>query len=174
MNLPKTKRLTTVLFITYLLILAWILLFKLGVQFSYMTTRSVNLIPFKAPTIINGRIDKGEMILNVIVFFPVGVYVVMLFERWTFLKKLFLVFLISFIIEVLQYSMAIGALDITDLITNASGGLIGILFYQIIERIFSSSIQVKRVINIIAAVATVMLLTLLILLKLNMLPIRYQ
>lgn len=174
MNLPKTKRLTTVLFTTYLLILAWILLFKLGVQFSYMTTRSVNLIPFKAPTIINGGIDKGEMILNMIVFFPVGVYVAMLFERWTFLKKLFLVFLISLIIEVLQYTMAIGALDITDLITNTSGGLIGILFYQIIERILSGSAKAQKIINIIAAVATVMLLTLLILLKLNMLPIRYQ
>lgn len=174
MKMPQTRKFTTLLFITYLLILAWILLFKLGVQFSYMTTRGVNLVPFKAPTIINGSVDKGEMILNVIVFFPVGVYVSMLLERWTFLKKLFLVFLISLIIEVLQYTMAIGALDVTDLITNTSGGLIGILFYQIIESISSDSVKAKKIINIIALVATVTLLTLLILLKLNMLPIRYQ
>ncbi len=170
----QTKRITVLLFTIYLLILAWILLFKLGVQFSYMTTRSVNLIPFKVPTILNGHVDKGEMILNVIVFFPAGVYVAMLFEQWRFAKKLLIVFLISFVIEALQYLFAIGAFDITDLITNTSGGLIGIIIYFAIEKILSSSLKAQKLINIIASVATVVLLTLLILLKLNMLPIRYQ
>ena len=41
-----TNRLTTILFTVYLMALAWILLFKLGVKFSYMERRTVNLIPF--------------------------------------------------------------------------------------------------------------------------------
>lgn len=170
----QTKRLTTLLFITYLLILAWVLLLKLGVQFSYMTTRSINLVPFNAPTMLNCSIDKGEMILNVIVFFPVGVYVAMLFDRWMFVKKMSLVFLISLVIETLQYTLAIGALDITDIITNTTGGIFGIIIYQIIERLFNNPPKAKKIINILAAAATLILLTLLILLKLNMLPIRYQ
>lgn len=170
----QTTGLTQILFIIYLLILAWILLLKLGVQFSYMTTRSINLIPFKAPTILNGHVDKGEMILNVIVFFPVGVYVAMLFDQWRFVKKLLLVLLISFVIEALQYLFAIGAFDITDLITNTSGGLIGIIVYFAIEKILNSSLKAQKLISIIAAVATLVLLSFLILLKLNMLPIRYQ
>lgn len=173
-NVNTSKQLTKLLFFTYLLILAWILLLKLGVQFSYMTTRSVNLIPFKAPTILNGHVDKGEMILNVIVFFPAGVYVAMLFEQWRFAKQLLLVFLISFIIEALQYLFAIGAFDITDLITNTSGGLIGIVIYFAIEKVFNNSLKAQKLVNIVAAAATVVLLSLLILLKLNMLPIRYQ
>lgn len=170
----QTKRITVLLFIIYLLILSWILLLKLGVHFSYITTRSINLIPFKAPTILNGHIDKGEMILNVIVFFPVGVYVAMLFTQWRFVKKLLFVLLISFIIEGLQYLFAIGAFDITDLITNTTGGMIGIIIYSAIEKIFNGSLKAQKLVNIIAAVATVVLLSLLILLKLNMLPIRYQ
>ena len=139
-----------------------------------MTTRSINLIPFKAPTILNDHVDKGEMILNLIVFFPVGVYVAMLFTQWRFVKKLLFVLLISFIIEALQYLFAIGAFDITDLITNTSGGLIGIIVYFAIEKILNSSLKAQKLISIIAAVATLVLLSFLILLKLNMLPIRYQ
>lgn len=174
MHLQKTKQLTTFLFITYLLILAWILLFKLGVQFSYMTTRSVNLIPFKVPSIANGSVDKGEMILNVIVFFPVGVYVAMLYERWMFVKKLLLFFRISLIVEALQYILAIGAFDITDIGTNTTGGIIGLVIYKAFEKILDGSLKAQKTINILAAAGTVILLTLIILLKLNILPVRYQ
>jgi glycopeptide antibiotics resistance protein len=55
-----TNRLTTVLFIIYLIAIWWILLFKLGVRFSYMEKRSVNLIPFNEPVILS-----SENILNV-------------------------------------------------------------------------------------------------------------
>ena len=56
------NKVTTVLFIIYLIALFWILLFKLGVRFSYMENRSVNLIPFSEPLISNGKIDVGEII----------------------------------------------------------------------------------------------------------------
>jgi glycopeptide antibiotics resistance protein len=63
----KTNKLTSVLFIIYLIVLFWILLFKLGVRFSYMENRNVNLIPF-------GKIDVSETILNVVIFVPLGIY----------------------------------------------------------------------------------------------------
>jgi glycopeptide antibiotics resistance protein len=58
-----TNKVTTALFMIYLVALNWILLFKLGVQFSYMKSRGVNLIPFSKPLIVNGKIDPGEIIL---------------------------------------------------------------------------------------------------------------
>ena len=115
-----TNRLTTVLFIIYLIALYWILLFKLGVRFSYMGNRRVNLIPFSEFLISNGKIDVGETIMNVVIFVPLGIYAGVLFERWTIGKKLFFFFLISLIIEGLQFILAIGAFDITDIITNSS------------------------------------------------------
>ena len=83
-----TSRLTTVLLIIYLIALSWILLFKLGVQFSYMGNRRINLIPFSEPLILNGKIDVGEIILNAVIFVPLGIYAGILFERWIFGKKL--------------------------------------------------------------------------------------
>jgi membrane protein YdbS with pleckstrin-like domain len=40
-------KITRVLLVVYTLVIAWILLFKLGVQFSYMAERRVNLFPFR-------------------------------------------------------------------------------------------------------------------------------
>ncbi len=86
-NNPKVSnvnnRLTTVLFIIYLIALYWILLLKLGVRFSYMGNRTTNFIPFSQHVILT-----SENMLNVVIFVPLGIYAGMLFERWIFGKKL--------------------------------------------------------------------------------------
>ena len=163
----KTNKLTSVLFIIYLIVLFWILLFKLGVRFSYMENRIVNLIPF-------AKIDVAEIILNVVIFVPLGIYAGVLFERWGFVKKLFFFFLISLMFEGLQFIFKIGAFDITDIITNISGGIIGSLIFETIEKLFNNSVKSQKFITIIAAIGTALMISLLLLLKLNMLPVRYQ
>jgi glycopeptide antibiotics resistance protein len=169
-----TNRLTAALLIVYLIALYWILILKLGVQFSYMEKRSVNLIPFTDPLFANGKIDVSEIILNVVIFIPLGIYAGILFKRWNFGKKLFIFFLVSLIVEALQFILAVGAFDITDIITNTSGGIIGSLIFKAIEKVFNSSVKAQKFINVIAATGTVLIIVLLLLLKLNMLPIRYQ
>lgn len=168
------QSLTKVLFIIYLIVLCWILLFKLGVRFSYMGTRKINLIPFSEPVILNGKSDFGEIILNVIIFIPLGIYTGMLFEKWSFAKKVFFFFLISLIIETLQFILAVGASDITDIITNTLGGIIGLMIFIAIEKVFNNTVTAKRFLNIIAAIGTVVMILFLALLKLDMLPIRYR
>lgn len=165
----KTNKFTNVLFITYLIALFWILLFKLGVRFSYMGNRNVNLIPFA-----NGQIDVGETILNVVIFVPFGVYAGVLFKRWAFVNKLFFFFLISLMLEGLQFILRVGAFDITDIITNILGGIIGLLLFEAIEKLFNNRVKSQKFITIIAAIGTVLMISLLLLLKLNMLPVRYQ
>ena len=169
-----TNRLTTVLFIIYLIVLSWILLFKLGVRFSYMGNRSVNLIPFSEPLILNGKIDVGEIILNVVIFVPLGIYAGILFEKWIFGKKLFFFFLISLIVEGLQFILAVGAFDITDIITNTLGGIIGLMIFKAMEKAFHNRVKAQKFINIIAAIGTVLMAILLSLLKMDMLPVRYK
>lgn len=164
-----TNRLTTVLFIIYLIAICWILLFKLGVHFSYMGKRSVNLIPFREPLILT-----SENILNVVIFVPLGVYAGILFERWRVGKKLIFCFLLSLFVEGLQYILRIGAFDVTDIITNTLGGIIGLIVYKAIKRAANNSVKAQKFINIIAASGTVLMILLLVLLKMNMLPVRYQ
>jgi len=164
-----TNRLTKVLFIIYLIALYWILLLKLGVQFSYMANRKANLIPFNEPLILT-----SENILNVVIFVPLGIYSGILVKRWTFSEKLLLFFLLSLTIEGLQYILRLGAFDVTDIITNTLGGIIGFLIFKGIEKTFNNSVQAQNFIITITATGTLLMILLLVLLKMNMLPIRYQ
>ena len=167
-------RLTIALFTVYLAALCWVLLFKLGVQFSYMESRRISLIPFSQAFIANGEIDVPEIILNVLIFVPLGIYVGMLFSKWSFKKKIFFVFLVSLIIEGLQLILGAGAFDSTDLITNTFGGLIGVMIFTAIQKAFNNNYKAAKFINIIAAIGTTLMIVLLSLLKMNMLPIKYQ
>lgn len=162
------NRFTRALLFIYLIVLCWILLFKLGVRFSYMEKRSVNVIPFSGPSILT-----SENILNVLVFVPLGIYAGILFERGRFGNLLFF-FLLSATIEGLQYLLRIGAFDVTDIITNTSGGIIGLTLFKTIAKAFDNRVRAQQIINIISAVGTVVLLLLLALLKLNLLPVRYR
>jgi glycopeptide antibiotics resistance protein len=164
-----TNRLTQVLFIIYLMAICWILLFKLGVRFSYMGKRSVNLIPFSESLILD-----SENILNVLVFVPLGIYAGILFERWVFGKKLLLFFLLSSIVEGLQYILGVGVFDVTDIITNTLGGVVGLIIFKAIDKSFNNSVKAQKFVNIIATTGTVLMILLLVLLKMNMLPVRYQ
>lgn len=64
----RTKVVTIALMVIYLVILTWIILFKM--QFSIKDIgrfRSLNLIPFSESVIINGRMDFSEVYMNVII-----------------------------------------------------------------------------------------------------------
>ena len=168
------NKLTVALLVIYLAILCWILLLKLGVRFSYMHERSFNLIPFSKPVMLYGKADIGEMVLNVLAFVPLGIYTAMLFVRWHWGKILLFCCGFSLLIESIQFALAIGAFDITDIITNTTGGLIGLSLFYAMEKAFGNRGKAQRFINVLATIATATLVLFLFLLKMNLLPIRYQ
>lgn len=167
------NRITKILLIIYLIVLCWILLFKLGVQFSYMEKRSVNFIPFK-DFFLHGAIDTAEALLNVIIFVPLGIYTGVLFKRWALKNKLFFFFFNSLVFEGLEFLLKIGMFDITDIITNTVGGIAGLMIFEIIEKFVKDRDKTQRLINILALIATAVTILLLVLLKMNLLPVRYQ
>lgn len=152
------KKLTIGLFTVYFLVLTWIILFKM--QFSLhnlVGLRSFNLIPFNGSMIVNGKIDMKEIIYNVIVFIPFGIYICMINNKWSLLKKILPIASVSLIYEVLQYIFAIGASDITDFIGNTLGGIIGIVIYFLISKLFKSNQKMNKVLNIIALIITILI-----------------
>lgn len=164
----KTNKLTNVLFIIYLIALFWIIVFKFNVRLpSLRNMRSINLIPFSEPLILNGKIAFSEIIMNVVIFVPLGIYARILFKRWSIGKKLFLFFLISLICEVFQFILNVGASDITDIINNTLGGIIGLMIYKGIEKAFKNSVKAQKFINIIATIGTILVILLLLLLMTN-------
>lgn len=170
----NTNKLTIVLMGIYLIILIWILLFKLGVRFSYMENRQANFIPFNGSLILNGKIDLVETFMNAVIFVPLGTYAGILFNRWNFGKNVFSFFIFSLIIEVLQFVLMVGAFDITDTITNTFGGIIGLLLFKTFEKNLKNRVKAQKFINIISTFGTVLMVIFLILLKTNNLWIRYQ
>lgn len=164
----KTNKLTNVLFIIYLIALFWIIIFKFNLPFSDMgNTRSINLIPFSESLILNGKLAFSEIIMNVVIFVPLGIYAGILFKRWIIGKKLFLFFLISLICEGFQFILGVGASDITDIINNTLGGIIGLMIYKGIEKVFKNSVKTQKFINIIAIIGTILMILLLLLLRIN-------
>ena len=160
MENKKQHRLTMILFIIYFCLLIWILLFKMSFSFDELyRNRSINLIPILGSIIVNGRLYINEIINNILVFVPVGIYTCMLKQEWSTPKKVSVAFFISLTIEVLQFILAIGATDITDLIGNTIGGAIGIGIFYLFIKIFKN--KTINIFNILASIATVGLVSLL-------------
>ena len=155
-EINKTNKLTIILFIIYIIAVLEIIVFKLELPFSntgYL--RNINLIPFHESVILNGKIDYSEIIMNMVIFVPLGIYVEMIFSKWSTTKKISMFFIISLICEVLQFIFAIGASDITDIINNTLGGIIGLLIYKVIVKLFNNRDKAHKFVNIVAAIGTV-------------------
>ncbi|EJA6666105.1 TPA: glycopeptide resistance protein VanZ1 [Clostridioides difficile] len=152
----RKHNITKGLFIVYIIILTWIILFKLQFDISSLETmnlRSINLVPFAGSLIINNRVDISEIILNVAIFVPFGIYVCMLKEEWRFIKKVIPIFITSLAFETFQYIFALGASDITDLIGNTLGGIIGIAVFMLLSKIFKNN--TIKIINVLALIVTI-------------------
>lgn len=138
----------------YLVLLVWIILFKL--QFSIADLdrmREINLIPFYYKEEVS--FHATEVLENVLIFVPFGIYLCLIFKKLRFSGKLFLIAGMSVLLELCQYVLAVGRSDVTDLITNVSGGLIGVFLYNTIVRLFHNQKRVDQIIIISATIVTV-------------------
>lgn len=78
-SVKQWDRILRVIAAIYFVSLSWLILFK-G-QFSlpdFGQYRSINLIPFGASVIVNGRVQFSEILMNVALFIPLGLYTGML------------------------------------------------------------------------------------------------
>ena len=151
----KNKRtiLLHLLFVFYLAALTWIILFKMATSYDTIDhgIRSLNLTPFKGAMITNGQVNFSEMIDNILVFCPFGIYIGVLYRRWNLSEKVLSFFCVSLIYEVLQYVLAIGCSDITDVIMNTAGGIIGLIVYSLFNKICRNERVTEIVILVCAA-----------------------
>lgn len=164
----KSNQLTFSLFLIYLVVLFWIIVLKMSVRFTYMgQQRSMNLIPYNQPLMLDGKADLGEIILNALVFLPMGVYVAILFKKWSVIKSILFFSLSSLVLESIQYITALGAFDITDIINNSLGGTFGLYLFKILEKLIGNSQKAQKIVNIVALLATTAFISLFLYLKVN-------
>lgn len=160
------KSLSKILFALYLLLLSWFVLFKLSFDIPSVLDihlRSLNLVPFA------GTSHGTEMIANIIVFIPFGLLLSVNLKRTNFWVKLAYVFFFSVAFEAIQFVLAIGITDITDVITNTLGGLFGLMLY----RLSNKDANEEKLDKSIVVVGTVLFIGL-ILLRFFVFRVRYR
>jgi glycopeptide antibiotics resistance protein len=145
--------------VVYLFVLLWLVLFKfssnpISVLSSYQT-RSLNLIPFAGTTHANFY----QIIYNFVFFIPLGILLSVNLKRTDFWRKLAYICAFSIAIEITQYIFAIGATDITDVITNTLGGLAGLSLYGAVTKRIESE-KIDRFVTVTSAVLLIVFLLL--------------
>ena len=147
----ESKKTTRYVFYVYLMLLTWGILFKFETNPEFiaffLAPRYINWIPFSEPLIVDGKIVFAEMSFNLISFIPLGVCFPLIKTNLSSLRIIGTGFLISLLFECLQYILAIGITDITDLTLNTLGVCVGLLIYQIFIRVFKS--QTRKWVNIL-------------------------
>jgi glycopeptide antibiotics resistance protein len=110
----------------YVLVLVWVVLLKIHTDGfgDLFGRRSINLVPFGGTGA--GGLGSSELAVNVLAFIPLGVLVYLATRRRNVARTFLPIVGVSLIFEIVQYAFGIGASDITDVLTNSAGGVIGI------------------------------------------------
>lgn len=155
MKCKKRNTLTIVLFIVYIMLLTGVILFKLPFYSEKLSDgiRVINLIPLQGSFDENGVILLREIIQNILIFIPLGIYIYMMKYERPLMKKALPVIVLSLTFEVIQFIFAIGRTDVTDILGNSLGGVIGIGIYALLRGIFKNRTVI--VVNMLALVVTV-------------------
>jgi glycopeptide antibiotics resistance protein len=153
----------------YLFVLLWLVLFKLsgdplGVIAGYQA-RSLNLIPFAGSSF-------SDMRDNFLAFFVLGLLVGINDRSHGILRKVAFVTLLSLTVEGLQYALAIGAADITDVLMNSLGGTAGLALTQLAHRYLKHG-NTARILDVVVTAVIAGLLLVFVWLRTFVFQVRY-
>jgi glycopeptide antibiotics resistance protein len=121
------RRILIALFAVYLVLLAWIILWKLEIPYvgaAAGVARPVKLVPYLASGDFDAS-DPLEVLVNILLFVPFGIYLGMLAPRLRWWAVAGILIASSLALETTQHLISVGSFDVTDVIDNTLGGLIG-------------------------------------------------
>ena len=73
-----------------------------------------------------------------IFFYTKQLFYIYVKENFTFMKKTLVVFSTSIFLEIMQFVFAVGVTDITDVLTNTLGGIIGIVIFNMGNKVLKN------------------------------------
>lgn len=132
------RRMLVAAFAVYLVLLAWIILWKLAVPWiggAAFLPHPIKLVPF-FPEGDAGASAPLEVLVNVALFVPFGVYLRLLAPRWRWWAVTGVFVGASLLLETTQHLLSIGSFDISDVISNTIGGLLGVGLFALAHRRF--------------------------------------
>ncbi len=125
---PTRHVLLVVLFVVYLVLLAWTVVWKLEMPYvgaAALLPRPIKLIPF-LPSADAGGSAPLEVVANILLFVPFGLYLGLLAPTWQWWRAMGVFIGASLILEATQHLLSTGSFDTTDMIVNTVGGLAGL------------------------------------------------
>ena len=104
----RTKVISCIVFGVYLLLLTWLVLFKFAFAIEEIPhLRQLNLIPFHYETSVKPIMHIKEVVYNILVFVPAGVYFTAFFGERKWWKGIGASFLISLSFEIIQWIFSV-------------------------------------------------------------------
>lgn len=101
---------------------------------------------------------------NLFPFIPFGVLMHVLWEEKSMIKQMAPVVAVSLLYEIIQFLFAVGATDITDVIANSLGGMIGIIIAVFISKLSAKHwIKIINIVSISCAIVLTAFIAMLIL-----------
>jgi len=95
--------------------------------------RPIKLVPF-VPSGDAGASEPREVIANVLLFVPFGLYLGLLAPSWQWWKSAGVFAGASLVLEITEHMLSTGSFDTTDVIANTAGGLVGLGVLAILRR----------------------------------------
>lgn len=150
------NRLLIVGFIIYLIFLIWNVLFKYVSPFELFgdrtLSRTVNFIPYV------DIFNKDYSVLgSIILFIPLGIFLCIYSKDAKIWPKVLAMALLSLALESLQFICCLGIADITNILNNTIGGLVGIGIYVVLIKLFKDEDRIKAFMAIFTTVFIVLI-----------------
>jgi glycopeptide antibiotics resistance protein len=148
------SRLVVAAFVVYLVLLAWIILWKLEVPWVGAAAglpRPIKLVPI-VPSGDAGGSKPLEVVANVLLFVPLGLYLGLL-TRWRWWAVLAAAAGFSLALEVTQHLISVGSFDSTDVIVNTIGGALGFVIVRRLALPWPRILLIGGVVAVLAVVA---------------------
>jgi glycopeptide antibiotics resistance protein len=138
-NYSKLNKAVNISIVLFVIFLVWGIYLKFGnieqvkLNYSNLSNMTIkerfmyDIIPFKFTYPIKNQ--KIEVILNGLIFMPLGLFLCIKDNKVKFLKHLFICFIVSLTFEVVQLFTMIGGFATDDIIMNTSGYILGMFIY---------------------------------------------
>lgn len=135
---PSGRARVTVIvaFAVYLALLTWVVLWKLEAPWigeAAGLARPIKLVPF-APSGDAGASTPVELLINLVLFVPFGLFLGALAPAWSWWKAGVAALGASLLLETVQHLVSTGSFDTTDLVVNTAGALVGWAIFLAVRR----------------------------------------
>ncbi len=163
-SVRNRKLILSLFLIAYTILLLKALFFKYISPFEFfdadrLMIRNVNLVPFDSVYRYYRSFDMialMNVIGNIVIFIPMPIFLQVYINKISFRNCIYITFLTSIAVEVIQYVFSLGITDIDDIMLNTLGGIIGVLIYGLLLKIFKNKHKVNAVIILLFKITIIL------------------